>query len=199
MKYDFIDRNKLTDIANSIREKNGEEDLYRLDEMPEKILDLSSFKLTDLYVKTPPNKLVYEKGELFDSTGMEVIAVLNNKWAAIIDNFTVSPEIIDRNGDITISFTFNGDILTCKTTCYIKSIYGAIFDGTGDTSKWTRIDDSADFEDPIAYMDGIDNYGSPFDTLWPWAGIKRVTDNDAGELVAIPKFWYKWTRTSSTF
>jgi hypothetical protein len=27
----------------------------------------------------------------------------------------------------------------------------------------------------------------------PWSGMKRVTDDEAGELVSIPKFWYKLT------
>ena len=39
---------------------------------------------------------------------------------------------------------------------------------------------------------------SPFDTLLPWSGMVRSTDPQAGELVAIPKYWYKWTKSGST-
>jgi hypothetical protein len=35
---------------------------------------------------------------------------------------------------------------------------------------------------------------SPFDNIMPWSGMRRVTDASAGELVEIPKFYYKWTR-----
>ena len=35
---------------------------------------------------------------------------------------------------------------------------------------------------------------SPFDNIMPWSGMRRVTDANAGELVEIPKFYYKWTR-----
>lgn len=35
---------------------------------------------------------------------------------------------------------------------------------------------------------------SPFDNYYPWSGMTRVTDEEAGELVAIPKFWYRLTQ-----
>lgn len=39
---------------------------------------------------------------------------------------------------------------------------------------------------------------SPFDNIYPWAGMVRVTDPEAGEVVAIPKFYYKWTQEDPT-
>ena len=51
---------------------------------------------------------------------------------------------------------------------------------------------------PTPYRAGATNYGSPFDNLYPWSGMVRVTDAVAGELVAIPKFWYKWTKSGNS-
>lgn len=75
------------------------------------------------------------------------------------------------------------------TLAYVH-IYGVSWDGTS-TTKWTRTDDAADFVDPVPYVQGAESYGSPFDNLYPWSGMVRSTDSEAGELVSIPKFWYE--------
>lgn len=69
-------------------------------------------------------------------------------------------------------------------------IYGAEWAGTSDPS-WTRTDDAANFSDPVPYVLGATNYGSPFDNIMPWAGMQIVEDAEAGTLVSVPKFWYK--------
>ena len=74
-------------------------------------------------------------------------------------------------------------------------IYGAYWDGSSDTS-WTRTDDAAEFADPIPAVNNGDG-SSPFDNIMPWSGMERVEDTNAGTLVKIPKFWYKWTREGS--
>lgn len=75
-------------------------------------------------------------------------------------------------------------------------IYGAEWDGTA-TTAWIRTDDAAGFAEPVpAVANGAGS--SPFDTLYPWSGVVRVADETAGELVAIPKFWYKWTKTGAS-
>lgn len=79
----------------------------------------------------------------------------------------------------------------------ISAIYGVQWDGTS-TTAWTRTDDAALFTDPVPYVNGAASYGSPFDNIQPWAGMERVTDSAAGELVKIPKFWYKWTQSGNT-
>lgn len=76
-------------------------------------------------------------------------------------------------------------------------IYGAVWDGEIMTA-WSRTDDAACFVDPVPYVKGAASYGSPFDDLYPWSGMVRVTDPEAGELVAIPKFWYKWTKSGNS-
>lgn len=73
-------------------------------------------------------------------------------------------------------------------------IYGAEWSG-GSSPVWTRTDAAANFADPNPYYAGMSGTpGSPFDNIMPWSGLRRVTDSSAGELVEIPKFYYKWTR-----
>ena len=77
-------------------------------------------------------------------------------------------------------------------------IYGATWAG-GSSSAWTRTDEAAGITEPVPYYAGMS--GSPqsfFDSVMPWAGMRRVTDATAGELVEIPKFWYKWTRSGTS-
>lgn len=61
----------------------------------------------------------------------------------------------------------------------------------GTSSVMTRTDDAAGFAEPQPYVLGASTVYSPFDNIMPWAGMVRVTDEVCGELVAIPKFWYK--------
>lgn len=75
-------------------------------------------------------------------------------------------------------------------------VYGVSWDGTS-TTLWTRTDDAADFADPVPYVSGATDYGSPFDNLYPWKDMIRVTDPQAGEMVKIPKFWYKLTQNGA--
>ena len=73
----------------------------------------------------------------------------------------------------------------------VQKIYGAEWAGTSSPA-WTRTDDAAAFTDPSpAISNGSGS--SPFDNIMPWAGMKRVTDTAAGELVEIPKYYFKWT------
>ena len=71
-------------------------------------------------------------------------------------------------------------------------IYGASWDGTS-TTKWSRTDEAAEFTDPVPYVAGASKYGSPFDTLQPWAGMVK-SERTGGTMVSIPKFWYKLTQ-----
>lgn len=84
---------------------------------------------------------------------------------------------------------------TVAVTASFVQIYGAEWDGTA-TTKLTRTDAAALFTDPVpAVNNGTGS--SPFDNIMPWAGMKRVTDSQAGELVEIPKFWYKLTQNGN--
>lgn len=73
-------------------------------------------------------------------------------------------------------------------------IYGAEWAG-GSSPVWTRTDAAVNFTDPNPYYSGMSTTpSSPFDNIMPWSGMRRVTDASGGELVEIPKFYYKWTR-----
>lgn len=77
-------------------------------------------------------------------------------------------------------------------------VYGVSWDGSS-TTEWTRTDDAADFPNPSpSYMsNGSYTTGSsPFDNIMPWSGMV-VSERTGGTMVAIPKFWYKWTKTGN--
>lgn len=147
----------------------------------------------------------------------DTITVTTNSTGAItasssaVDTVTVSvsgstvtvTSVGGKSGTATVTVSVAGDSnhnapadAVCTAVCAFASIYGAEWDGTA-TTKWSRTDDAANFVDPTPYVAGANSYGSPFDNLMPWSGMVRVTDSEAGELVAIPKFWYKWTQTGN--
>ena len=70
-------------------------------------------------------------------------------------------------------------------------IYGVDFTNMATTSKCTRTDDAANFADPQPAIAGGTG-SSPFDNIMPWSGMVRSTDPNAGEVVSIPKFYFKW-------
>ena len=79
----------------------------------------------------------------------------------------------------------------------IYHLYGVEWDGSASTVL-SRTDMARDFTNPVPYVAGASVYSSPFDDIAPWSGMVRVSNADAGELVKIPKFWYKLD-TSSGF
>jgi len=109
--------------------------------------------------------------------------------------------IIDNAGTYTLRYTATDD---CgKTTTVDRElavqdpIYGVYWDGT-ENPQWTRIGKSALLAEPVSqYSDGNGGWiggSSPFDNIMPWSGMQIVEDAEAGTLVSIPKFYYKWTR-----
>lgn len=79
----------------------------------------------------------------------------------------------------------------------VPPIYGVEWDGTASTA-WSRTDDAVNFSNPIPYYSGMSGTpSSPFDSIAPWSGMTRITDASSGELVAIPKFYYKLTKTGN--
>ena len=82
---------------------------------------------------------------------------------------------------------------TCASPDY--PIYGAEWAGTSDPS-WTRTDAASSFSDPNPYYAGMSTTpSSPFDNISPWKDMVISEDSEAGTLVSIPKFYFKWTRT----
>lgn len=108
-----------------------------------------------------------------------------------------------KSGTVNVTVTVAGDgnhtapaAKSCTVTCAFVSIYGVSWDGTS-TTLLSRTDDAAGFTNPVAYMAGISNYGSPFDAKLPWSGMVVSEDSAAGKLVKIPKFWYKLTQSGN--
>lgn len=111
---------------------------------------------------------------------------------------------VTYEGELTITATDGTSIATKKVTTsvgtwsynvalnFTTGIYGASWDGTSTTS-WTRTDDAEEYVDPVPYVAGATNYGSPFDENLPWSGMVKSTRN-GNVVVAIPKFWYKITQ-----
>jgi hypothetical protein len=107
-------------------------------------------------------------------------------------------------GELTITATDGTSTATRKVTTeagtwtynvalkFTTGIYGASWDGTS-TTAWTRTDDAEEYVDPVPYVAGATNYGSPFDDNLPWSGMVKSTRN-GNVVVAIPKFWYKITQ-----
>ena len=108
--------------------------------------------------------------------------------------------IIDNPGTYTLKYTATdscGKTTTVDRELVVKELpYGVYWDGS-ESSAWTRIGKSASFEAPVPqHSDGNGGWvggSSPFDNLMPWSGIQIVEDAEAGTLVSIPKFYYKWT------
>ena len=89
--------------------------------------------------------------------------------------------------------TLNNKIITLggSVVNHVLTIYGVDFTNMSTTSKCTRTDAAANFADPQPAVAGGTG-SSPFDNIMPWAGMVRSTDPNAGEVVAIPKFYFKW-------
>ena len=92
--------------------------------------------------------------------------------------------ILINNGKV---FTLSGSVLSYTP----PPIYGVDFTNMATTSKCTRTDAAANFADPQPAVAGGTG-SSPFDNIMPWSGMVRSTDPNAGEVVAIPKFYFKW-------
>lgn len=109
--------------------------------------------------------------------------------------YTITATKNGETAEDTATITADGQMVNVKLA--YRHIYGVVWDGTS-TTVWSRTDEAASFVNPTPYRAGATSYGSPFDNLYPWSGMVRVTDAVAGELVAIPKFWYKWTKSGNS-
>jgi hypothetical protein len=105
-----------------------------------------------------------------------------------------SVKAADFNAQDVAEVIFNGASVWKKPAAV--QIFGASWDG-GESPVLTRTDGAANFDNPDPYVNDGNHPGySPFDNVMPWAGVKRVTI-DGNELVEIPKFWFKVTKTGA--
>lgn len=107
-------------------------------------------------------------------------------YLPIAGTWTVTATLGDKTTTATVDVTEYKDYHL--ELAYVH-IYGASWEGTS-TTKWSRTDEAAEFTDPVPYVAGASSYGSPFDSLQPWAGMVK-SERTGGTMVAIPKFWYK--------
>lgn len=158
--------------------------------------------LQSIAITTQPTTTTYKSGDAIDTTGMVVTATYH-RTTDTVSGYTVSPStagLSEGTQTETVSYTENSVTKTAVFYVAIKnvSIYGVEWDGSSSTIL-SRTDSAASFTNPVPYVSGASSYGSPFDNLMPWSGMERVTVSAAGELVKIPKFWYKTTFSGSTF
>lgn len=108
--------------------------------------------------------------------------------------------IINDAGTYTLKYTATdscGKTTTVDRELVVKEpIYG-IISRSSASNICERIGASADFANPVSQCsDGNGGWvggSSPFDNIMPWSGMQIVEDAEAGTLVSIPKFYYKWT------
>lgn len=100
--------------------------------------------------------------------------------------YTITATKSGQEASGTVQITASGQSKTISLA-YVH-IYGASWDGSS-TTKLTRTDDAALFTDPVPAV-GNGPGSSPFDSLYPWSGMTKVTDGN-NVLVAIPKYWVK--------
>lgn len=123
------------------------------------------------------------------STGTAVFTVTE------AGTYTITATLNGDSASGTVSITASGQS-KALTLAYVK-IYGVIWDGSS-TTAFSRTDDAAGFTNPVPYISGASRYTSPFDNRMPWSGMVRTSDATAGELVAIPKYWFKWTKSGQS-
>lgn len=143
-------------------------------------------------------------GEYDGTISIEVDAG-DNLFTAQLDgttvNITCGEEQNTGSGTITVKCTEGKNytapedqVVTVKAQ--FVTIYGVKWDGTSQTTL-TRTDAAIDFINPTPAV-GNGTGSSPFDDILPWSGMVRETDPQAGELVKIPKFWYKLTQSGAS-
>lgn len=140
-------------------------------------------------------------------TGSTVTATLGSKTYTATESAGTWTFNVEEYGVYTVTATLDTKTASAEVEVNVvkqyavdliyAQIYGVEWDGTS-TTVWSRTDDAASFVNPTPYVSGASSYGSPFDDLYPWNGMHRVTDSEAGELVAIPKFWFKWTKSGNS-
>lgn len=100
---------------------------------------------------------------------------------------------------VTVSAADDGNYTAGSASLSVQvqfsEIYGVEWNGT-ETTVWSRTDAAEMFTDPEpAVNNGTGS--SPFDDIMPWSGMVTSEDPEAGTVVSIPKFWYKWTRSGN--
>lgn len=155
--------------------------------------------LSSIAITTAPTLTEYTVGDELDLTGIVVTATYDDgTFLDVTQNCTFSPadgsELSLSDTSVTVTYTEGGVTKTATQAIVVTApVYGVEWDGTATTAL-TRTGNAANFTDPVPYYPNMSGEpSSPFDNIMPWAGMEEVTDANAGILVKIPKFWYKYT------
>lgn len=105
-------------------------------------------------------------------------------------NLLTTKKIVIPDGEVEKIFDKSGNVLWTK-----PYVYGVTWDKSSSATM-TRTDDAVNFAAPTV-GNGTTTGSSAYDNCYPWKEIKKVTDGN-NILVSIPRFWYKWTDTTST-
>lgn len=154
-----------------------------------------------LSIYTQPSPTEYNLNEPFALQVFQALETYNDGTQRIVplNQMTFVPAIgstLSTEGTRTVTASADGLSVTFQITVVGTKVYGVSWAGTSATTM-SRTDASASFTNPNPAVNNGSG-SSPFDNLYPWSGMVRVTDSSAGELVAIPKYWYKWTKSGST-
>lgn len=86
----------------------------RIDVLAGKLQEIANLSLTGISITTPPTKVEYRAGEIFDPTGMVVTATFSNGAELVIANYATAPAGALEVGttSITVSLSFNGETKT---------------------------------------------------------------------------------------
>ena len=178
------------------------------------IPNLGTWKISSIYegieskgsidieqVQIYTTSLIYAKIIINITTGSTVICSKDTESYTKTSENGKTEFIVGDTGSWNIKATLNGQI--AETTVEVTEskeynidlsysrIFGVKWDGTAST-KWSRTDEAIGFINPTPALNNGSG-SSPFDDIMPWAGMVESEDPKAGTLVAIPKFWYKWT------
>lgn len=202
-----VQEEKLKAIADAIREKDGSTEPIPANKFPARIRGIPAggggVTVERIEITAPPDKTKYGPGDTFDPTGMAVWVVLSNGYEMYANHsdlsFDPAGPLEEGTDTVTVSFHWGDQVISTEQQIEVTEvpavqIYGVEWDwGSGNSTKGTRTDASADFPDPSpAVNNGTGS--SSFDNLMPWAGM--VKENRAGGVeVKEPKYWYKWTKT----
>lgn len=151
-------------------------------------------------ITSPPKQTEYSVDDRLNLTGLVITATFSDGTSRdVTSECTCTPTdgtVLNISHKL-VTIKWKKFTLTQPISVTDVHIYGVYWDGNS-SPKMTRTDDASTFVDPVPYRSGNSAYSSPFDECMPWKGMKRVTDAKAGELVEIPKFYYKWTRSGSS-
>lgn len=151
-------------------------------------------------ITSPPKQVEYSVDDRLNLTGLVVTATFSDGTSRdVTSECTCTPATgtVLNLSHQSVTIKWKKFTMTQPISVTDVHIYGVNWAGNS-SPKMTRTDDAAMFVDPVPYVEGASAYSSPFDKCMPWKGMRRVTDVKAGELVEIPKFYYKWTRSGSS-